>query len=164
MDNIALRSFTPADADWVISRHGALYAADEGYDDSFRQLVADIVAGFLSAHDPACERGWIAERQTAQGPERLGSIFVVREAEDVAKLRLVLLEPKARGTGLARHMLDQAMGFARDAGYGQMRLWTHESHVAAGKLYARAGFQLVSAQPTWAFGQAVVDQIWQCKL
>lgn len=160
MDDIELRNLIPGDGGWVISRHGALYAAEEGYDATFEALVADIVAGFLRNHDPACEAGWIAVR----GSERLGSIFVVREAEGVAKLRLVLLEPQARGTGLARRMLDHAMAFSRAAGYQTMRLWTHESHVAAGRLYAGAGFHLVSATQSQAFGQQVVDQIWETAL
>lgn len=160
MDGIELRDFTADDADWVIARHAALYGADEGYDATFAALVADIVAGFLRAHDPAREQGWIA----ARGDSRLGSIFVVREADRIAKLRLVLLEPDVRGTGLARHMLATAMGFARAAHYAKMRLWTHESHVAAGRLYARAGFRLISFSPAHAFGQDVVDQIWECDL
>ena len=160
MDDITLRDLQPGDGGWVSSRHGALYAAEEGYDASFEALVAEIVAAFLRSHDAACERGWIAVR----GDERLGSIFVVRETATIAKLRLVLLEPKARGTGLARRMLETAMTFARSAGYAQMRLWTHESHIAAGKLYAGAGFQLVSTTPAQAFGRPVVDQIWECWL
>jgi GNAT superfamily N-acetyltransferase len=160
MDALVLKDFVAADADWVIARHAALYAAEEGYDATFAVLVADIVAGFLHRHDPACENGWIA----ARGTTRLGSIFVVRETNLIAKLRLVLLEPEARGTGLAQHMLATAMGFARNSGYTTMRLWTHESHTAAGRLYARAGFRLISSTPAHAFGQNVVDQIWECVL
>ncbi len=160
MDALVLKDFVAADADWVIARHAALYAAEEGYDATFAVLVADIVAGFLRSHDPACENGWIA----ARGTTRLGSIFVVRETNLIAKLRLVLLEPEARGTGLAQHMLATAMGFARNAGYTTIRLWTHESHTAAGRLYARAGFRLISSTPAHAFGQNVVDQIWECVL
>ena len=154
---MTLRAFTPADADWVIDRHATLYAAEEGYDGSFRDLVAAIVADFLAAHDPAREQGWIAEH----AGQRLGSIFVVTETPDLAKLRLVLLEPAARGSGLAGRMLQTALSFARAAGYARMRLWTHESHVAAGRLYARHGFHLVSSTAGHQFGQSVVDQIWQ---
>ena len=157
MTDVALRAFTAADAAWVIDRHAALYAAEEGYDDSFRDLVAGIVAGFVAAHDPACEAGWIAEGAAG----RLGSIFVVREAPGIAKLRLVLLEPAARGTGLAGRMMETALRFARGAGYRKMRLWTHESHIAAGRLYARHGFDLVSSTPGHQFCQPVVDQIWE---
>ena len=157
MPDITLRAFRATDANWVIDRHAALYAAEEGYDASFRDLVAGIVAGFVAGHDPAREEGWIAER----AGERLGSIFVVTETPDLAKLRLVLLDPPARGTGLAGRMLETALEFARAAGYTRMRLWTHESHIAAGKLYARHGFHLVSSTPGHQFGQSVVDQIWE---
>ncbi len=159
MDQIALRGFEAADAAWVVARHATLYAAEEGYDDSFRSLVAQIVSDFIARHDPAREQGWIAWR----GAERLGSIFVVQDpaGPEVAKLRLVLLEPAARGSGLAQRMLDHALDFARAAGYLQMRLWTHESHRAAGRLYARNGFDLVESTSAQAFGVAVVDQIWQ---
>lgn len=159
MDQTKLRPFHATDADWVVARHAALYAAEEGYDDSFRTLVAQIIADFMAEHDPTRERGWIA----ARGSARLGSIFVVQDASgpQVAKLRLVLVEPPARGTGLAQQLLDTALSFARAAGYHQIRLWTHESHRAAGRLYARNGFDLVESTPALAFGVAVVDQIWQ---
>lgn len=160
MDRITLHPFTAADADWLIERHGALYAEAEGFDDSFRQLVAGIVADFLATRQEGREQGWIAWRDDV----RLGSIFVVEESPDTAKLRLVLLEPAARGTGLAQRMLEQAMGFARDAGYTRMRLWTHESHRAAGKLYARNGFRLTHSQPEHSFGVDVVAQTWECDL
>lgn len=154
---VTLRDLAPGDGGWVIERHAALYAAEEGYDAGFEVLVAGIVAAFLQARDPARERAWIAVR----GAERLGSIFCVAEAPEVAKLRLFLLEPEVRGTGLAQRMLGECMGFARDAGYRRMRLWTHESHRAAGRLYARNGFRLVESTPGRAFGQDVVDQIWE---
>lgn len=158
---VRLRDLQPGDAGWIVSRHGALYARDEGFDSSFEALVAEIVAGFLRAHDPARERGWIAE-----GPagERLGSIFCVGEdpaRPEVAKLRLFLVEPEARGTGLATTMLQTCLSFARAAGYRHMRLWTHESHRAAGRLYARNGFRLSDSRPARSFGQDVVEQTWE---
>lgn len=155
-----LRDLQPGDAGWVIGRHGALYARDEGYDQSFEGLVAGIVAGFLARGDAARERGWIAE----SGGERLGCIFCMAEGPEepeVARLRLFLLEPQARGTGLAQRMIEACMGFARAAGYRKMRLWTHESHAAAGRLYARNGFALVARSEGLAFGQKVVDQTWE---
>lgn len=160
MEPAILRDFTPADAEWVIERHALLYAREEGYDATFGSLVSEILTGFLRNHDPLRERGWIAEAES----ERLGSIFCVAQSVDepsVAKLRLFLLEPAARGTGLAQRMLVAAMDFARAAGYSKMRLWTHASHIAAGRIYARNGFALISAVPVQAFGQSVVDQIWQ---
>lgn len=154
---VALDALRPGDAGWVIARHAELYARDEGYDASFEGLVAQILGGFLQAHDPARERGWIAR----SGARRLGSIFVMAEDAETARLRLVLVEPEARGTGLAQRMLDAALSFARAAGYRRMLLWTHESHRAAGRLYARNGFALTAAAPARAFGCDVVDQTWE---
>ncbi len=158
---IRLRDLGPGDAGWVVSRHAALYASDEGFDSSFEALVAEIVAAFLRGHDPARERGWIAEGPAA---ERLGSIFCVAgDPADpaLAKLRLFLVEPEARGTGLAQRLLDACLDFARGAGYRHMRLWTHESHRAAGRLYARNGFRLTASAPARSFGQDVIEQTWE---
>lgn len=155
-----LRNLEPGDAGWVISRHAAIYAAEEGYDRTFEALVAEILADFLRRADPVRERGWIAD---ADG-QRLGSIFCMADAPetpDTARLRLFLIEPAARGTGLAQRMLDTCMTFARAAGYHRMRLWTHESHRAAGRIYARNGFVLTATAPARAFGQDVVDQTWE---
>lgn len=150
------RLFDPDDLDWLVTRHGMLYARDEGFDASFPALVREIAEAFLAGHDRDRECGWIIW----QGGVRVGSIFVVEEAPGVAKLRLVLLEPDRRGTGLAQAMLDRAMGFARKAGYRQMRLWTHESHRAAGRMYARNGFVLEASEPRHSFGRDVVAQFW----
>lgn len=147
----------PGDAGWIISRHGALYARDEGYDQTFEALVAGIVADFIRTRDPDRGRAWIARA----GQDRLGCIFCVRETDEVAQLRLFLLEPAARGRGLGRRMLDLCLGFAREAGYRRMVLWTHESHRAACALYAAAGFSMTGETPAVAFGQAVVDQTWE---
>jgi GNAT superfamily N-acetyltransferase len=153
----ALTPFAAADADWLIDRHATLYARDEGFDATFGALVREIVLAFLADHDPLREGGWIAR----DGARRLGSIFVVQEGPGVAKLRLFLLEPEARGTGLAQAMLEQAMGFARGAGYRHMRLWTHESHRAAGRLYARNGFAMTATEARHSFGRDVVAQTWE---
>lgn len=152
-----LRDLEPGDAGWVIARHGALYAADEGFDATFEALVAEIVAAFLRHHDPVRERGWIAVR----GAHRLGSIFCMREAEDVARLRLFFVEKSERGSGLAQHMLDTCLAFARAARYRRIRLWTHESHRAAGRLYARNGFALTASATARSFGRDVVEQAWE---
>lgn len=160
-DAVDLRSLQPGDAGWVIGRHGALYAQDEGYDQRFESLVAGIVAGFLDRGDTGRERGWIAVDATG---DRLGCIFCMAEGPDqpdIARLRLFLLEPDARGTGLAQRMIETCLGFARDAGYRHIRLWTHESHRAAGRLYERNGFTLTSRTEGEAFGQKVVDQTWE---
>jgi GNAT superfamily N-acetyltransferase len=155
-----LRPFAPQDADWLVARHAALYARDDGFDESFGPLVAGIIADFLGQPEHARQAGWIAW----VGDERLGSIFCVGEdpaTPQIAKLRLFLVEPQARGTGLAQTLLDTCLGFARRNGYAQMRLWTHESHRAAGRIYTRNGFTLISARPVHSFGQDLVEQIWQ---
>lgn len=157
MAEVTLRPFVEADADWVVARHGALYAEAEGFDGTFPVLVAGILREFLAAHDPARERGWVAER----GGQRLGSIFCVDAGQGVAKLRLFLVEPGERGTGLAQRMVETCVGFAREAGYARMRLWTHESHRAAGRLYGRNGFELTAQAPARSFGQDVVEQTWE---
>jgi len=155
--DIALHPFVAEDADWLVARHGEIYAQDEGFDDTFRTLVAGIVADFLAHRQPGREEGWIA---WSEG-RRLGSVFVVQEDATTAKLRLFLLEAEARGTGLAQRMLEHATGFARGAGYTGMRLWTHESHRAAGRLYARHGFEMTASEPRHSFGRDVVAQTWE---
>ncbi|ANT60768.1 acetyltransferase [Salipiger sp. CCB-MM3] len=156
-DQVTLKPYEPADRGWLVAQHAQLYAKAEGFDDSFGVLVESILKEFEAAHDPACERGWVAWA----GGQRLGSIFCVRAGEGLAKLRLFLLVPDARGLGLGQRLLDACMGFAREAGYGRMTLWTHESHEAACALYAKNGFSLVSSTPVTSFGQALVEQHWE---
>lgn len=160
---VSLRPFLASDAEWLVDRHREIYAREEGYDDSFAELVAQIIADFLANHDPLQERGWVAER----AGQRLGSIFCVAEGEtapETAKLRLFLLEADSRGTGLAQTMMAACLDFARAAGYRDMRLWTHESHAAACRLYARNGFACTQSWPERTFGQDVVSQIWEREL
>jgi len=159
-EELTLTPLAPGDAGWVIERHGALYAADEGYDARFEALVARILADFLERADGTGERGFIARA----GAQRLGSVFVVREDAQTARLRLFLLEPEARGLGLGRRMLAAAMGFAREAGYARMVLWTHESHRAACALYEATGWQQTSRRAGQAFGQPVVDLEYEVEL
>jgi GNAT superfamily N-acetyltransferase len=153
---VVLRDLAIGDAGWIIEQHATLYARDEGYDATFEALVAEILAAYIRSHDPVYERAFIACR----AGQRLGSVFCVRQSDEVAKLRLFLITPEARGLGLGRRMLADCMAFARAAGYRRMTLWTHESHRAACALYRAAGFQLVSQSPTHAFGCDVVDQSW----
>ena len=159
-DDIELRDLAPGDAGWVISRHGALYAAEAGFDAHFEALVAKIVADFLRHHDPAREHGWIAW----SGGRRVGCIFCVRVNDDVAKLRLFLLEPEVRGRGLGRRLLATVLDFARSRGYRRLTLWTHESHRAACALYAATGFTLTEARPVHNYGCDLVEQEWQVAL
>ncbi|MDA3856718.1 MAG: GNAT family N-acetyltransferase [Roseovarius sp.] len=160
MDKIILRAFHPDDAPWIIEQHGLLYGRDEGFDQSFAPLVAEIVEGVIATHDPEAGRGWIAER----GGTRLGSIFCVRLSEDSAKLRLFLVMPEARGIGLGHLLLRTCMQFARDCDYRRMQLWTHESHRAACALYQKTGWHLVSARPVHSFGRDLVEQSWEITL
>ncbi len=157
---VEIRPFQAGDAEWLTEQHGLVYARDEGFDDSFGRLVDRILADFIARHDPECERGWIAWR----GAQRLGSIFCVRQGPTTAKLRLFLLIPQARGQGLGRRMLATCMGFARDAGYADMQLWTHESHRAACALYAASGWQLLGSRPVHSFGVDLVEQSWRVDL
>lgn len=160
MNAVALRKFEPSDAPWLVERHATLYAHDEGFDDTFGPLVADILERFIAGHDPERERGWIAVR----GSQRLGSIFCVGLSDQVAKLRLFLLTPEARGQGLGKCLLGACMAFARTAGYREMQLWTHESHKAACALYAAFGWQMVSSKPVHSFGVDLVEQSWRVDL
>lgn len=153
---VDLRDLAPGDAGWIVGRHGALYAAEEGFDATFEALVAEIVAGFLRDHDPARERAWIAWA----GGRRSGSVMVVDD-DGRAKLRLFLVEPEARGLGLGRRLLREAMAWARARGYPAMRLWTHESHRAACALYAAEGFTVTNSRAARSFGRDVVEQVWE---
>jgi DNA-binding MarR family transcriptional regulator/GNAT superfamily N-acetyltransferase len=155
-----IRTLRPGDAGWIIGTHGALYARDEDYDQSFEALVARIMAEFLEHGDPARECAWIA----AEGERRLGTISCMREDEETARLRLFILVPEARGLGLGQRLHDTCVGFARAAGYRRMVLWTHESHRAACALYAKNGWRLVRSVPATAYGQSVVDQDWEITL
>lgn len=152
----AIRTLAPGDAGWIIGTHGALYAREEGYDQSFEALVARIMADFLDRGDQR-ECAWIAE----DGGRRLGTISCMREDEETARLRLFILVPEARGRGLGQRLHDTCVSFARDRGYRRMVLWTHESHRAACALYARRGWRLVRSVAARAYGQDVVDQDWE---
>ncbi|WP_170569330.1 GNAT family N-acetyltransferase [Ruegeria atlantica] len=160
MQDVQIRPFRATDVPWLVEQHDRLYAQDEGFDPSFGTLVQDILNDFVASHDPTCERGWIAERNG----KSLGSIFCVALDERTAKLRLFLLVPEARGQGLGKRMLDTCMGFARNAGFMEMRLWTHESHRAACALYRRNGWQLLDSKPVHSFGVDLVEQSWKIRL
>ena len=160
MSDPVLRAFRADDAPWLVEQHQALYARDEGFDETFGPLVASILDDFIADHDPERERGWIAE---VDG-QRLGSIFCVAQSARTAKLRLFLLLPEARGKGLGKRLLMACMGFARDAGYDEMVLWTHESHRAACALYRAFGWELVDSKDVVSFGVPLVEQSWRISL
>ena len=158
---VVLRPPRPGDLGWIVSRHGSLYADEYGWDGSFEVLVAGIVARFAEAHDPAREAAWIAELDGAPA----GSVLCVRESDTVAKLRLLIVEPRARGLGLGARLVDECIAFARRAGYAELRLWTNDVLVAARRIYERAGFTRGrAASRTAAFGRDLVSQTWALRL
>ncbi|MFE1601995.1 bifunctional helix-turn-helix transcriptional regulator/GNAT family N-acetyltransferase [Methylobacterium sp. ID0610] len=157
---IALRPFRPGDTGWIIHRQGRLYAEEYGWDDGFEALVADILAGFAANHDPARERGWVAMR----GDEPVGSIFLMRQSDAVAKLRLLYVEAAARGTGTGRRLVETCLAFAREAGYRQVTLWTNDVLVPARRLYEQAGFRLTESAPHRSFGADLVGETWTLDL
>ncbi len=154
---VVIRGHAPGDVGWVVHRHGALYAAEYGWDETFEGLVAEIAGRFLKAHDPTRERCWVAEREG----EILGSVFVVDAGDGVAKLRLLYVEPNARGGGLGRRLVDEALRFAARAGYRKMTLWTNDILVAARRIYEATGFRLVASEPHRSFGKALVGETWE---
>ena len=153
---MTMRAYDAADLDWIVRADGRLYARDEGFDDTFAPLVEEILRDFTRHRDPERERGWVAEEE---GAER-GCIFCVKGHEGRAKLRLFLVLPEARGLGLGQQLLDACMGFAREAGYTGMELWTHESHRAACALYALNGWRVVRSEAVRSFSVDLVAQTW----
>lgn len=156
-----LRPHQPGDMGWVIYRHGTLYSQEYGYDENFEALVAGIAAGFIQHFDPRRERCWIAEREG----ENLGCVFLVKKSKTVAKLRLLLVEPSARGLGIGKRLVSECVRFARQAGYKKITLWTQSELGAARHLYQEAGFKLVkkSSHDSWS-RQDLVSEVWDLKL
>jgi DNA-binding MarR family transcriptional regulator/GNAT superfamily N-acetyltransferase len=155
-----LRDPRPGDIGWVISRHGALYSAEYGYNHRFEALVAKVAGGFLESHDPKRERCWIAERDGVN----IGSVFMVRESDELARLRLLIVEPAARGLGVGKRLVEECIGFARSAGYRRITLWTNDVLTAARGIYAAAGFRMVSSEPDEEFGPRIVSEDWELDL
>jgi DNA-binding MarR family transcriptional regulator/GNAT superfamily N-acetyltransferase len=154
---IVLRPHRPGDMGWVTSANAMLYAQEYGWDISYEALVGKITAEFIEKFDPARERCWIAE----MNGERVGSVFCVAKTPEIAKLRLLIIDPRARGRGLGKRLVEECMRFAKDSGYRRMTLWTQSILTAARGIYAKAGFQLVAEEPHHSFGVDLIGETWE---
>lgn len=152
-----LRPHEVGDMGWVVHRHGVLYAQQYGWNEHFEALVAQIVADFIKNYNPARERCWIAEMDGGI----VGSVFVVQSSETVAKLRLLLVEPQARGLGLGSRLVEECIRFARLRGYKKMVLWTNNVQIEARDIYQKAGFQRVAEEPHHSYGHDLVGETWE---
>jgi DNA-binding MarR family transcriptional regulator/N-acetylglutamate synthase-like GNAT family acetyltransferase len=155
-----LRERRHGDMGWVVHRHAALYAREYGWDESFEAMVAEIAAAFIRNFDPKYERCWIAERED----EIIGCVFVVRKSKTTAQLRMLLVEPEARGLGLGNRLVDECIRFARQRGYRRLVLWTNDILHAARHIYVKAGFRLIKEERHQSFGHKLVGQTWELEL
>lgn len=159
-DDITLRQPRPGDLGWVVARHAELYAREYGWAENFEGLCAQIVADFVSKYDPERDRCWIAE----MNGQNVGSVFLVKDSDKVARLRLLLVDPVARGRGLGTRLTAECVRFARERGYQGITLWTHGVLTAARHIYRRAGFRLRSSEARRSFGQNVISEHWDLAL
>jgi DNA-binding MarR family transcriptional regulator/N-acetylglutamate synthase-like GNAT family acetyltransferase len=155
-----LREPRPGEMGWVVQSHGALYASEYGFDASFEALVAEIAAKFLTSFDASRERCWIADLDGAP----VGSVFLVKHSDDVAKLRLLLVDPAGRGQGLGQKLVAECIEFAKACGYRKVTLWTQSILLAARKIYQDSGFVLVASEPHRSFGQSLIGETWEREL
>jgi GNAT superfamily N-acetyltransferase len=145
---------------WIIHRHGVLYAQEYGWDETFEALVAEIAAKFVREFKPKRERCWIAEREG----EVVGSVFLVEKSKTVGQLRLMYVEPEARGLGIGSRLADECVHFARQVGYRKIVLWTNSVLTAARHIYEKAGFRLVHSEPHHSFGHDLTGETWERQL
>ena len=157
---VVIRPLQPGDMGWVVSRHGALYAQEYNWDISFEGFVAQIAADYLKNLDPQKERGWIAE----VNGENAGCVFIVKKSDEAAKLRMLLVDPSARGLGIGKRLVEECIRFARQRGYRKMTLWTNSCLLAARHIYQQAGFQLTESEAYHDFGQDLVGETWDLDL
>jgi DNA-binding MarR family transcriptional regulator/N-acetylglutamate synthase-like GNAT family acetyltransferase len=155
-----LRPHRPGDMGWITARHGALYTEEYGLNHKMEAYVAEVVAKFLRDFNPAREHCWIAEQDGAP----IGSVFLVKESETVGKLRLLIVEPKARGLGVGRRLVEECVRFARQAGYSEVTLWTHSILIAARRIYDSVGFKIVASETHDEFGPELVGETWTLRL
>jgi GNAT superfamily N-acetyltransferase len=158
---VVRRAEQPGDLGWIVMAHGEIYAEQFGWNTEFEALVAEIVAGYATGHDPAREAAWIAE---VDG-QRAGCILCVADDEpDVAKLRILLVTPAARGLGVGKRLVGECVTFARDTGYARITLWTNDVLTSARRIYRAAGFTLADEEPHHSFGRDLVGQNWNLDL
>ena len=155
-----LRSHRPGDIGWIIHRHGVVYAEEYGFDETFEALVAEILAQFIRKHDPKRECLWIAEQEG----ERIGSVMIVDAGDQFAQLRLLLVEPKARGQTVGMRLIDECIKFSRRNHYRKIKLWTQSNLLQARHLYSKAGFEKVSESSHKSFGQDLIAEFWEMPL
>jgi len=155
-----LRPHRPGDIGWIIHRHGVVYAEEYDFDEAFEALVAEILVQFIRKHDPKRECLWIAEREG----ERIGSVMIVDAGDQVAQLRLLLVEPKARGQTVGMRLIDECINFSKRNRYRKIKLWTQSNLLAARHLYEKTGFEKVSESPHKSFGQDLIAEFWELPL
>jgi GNAT superfamily N-acetyltransferase len=161
VDDITIRRLgRSGDLGWVVMAHGEFYDREFGWDVSFEALVAAIIADYAKEHDDAKEAAWIAE----QNGRRVGCVFCVRADEQTAQLRLLLVDPIARGHRLGARLVDECLAFARQAGYTRMKLWTNDPLAAARRIYLSRGFQIVEQEPHRSFGADLIGQVYELDL